>query len=289
MTNLQVWNRIKISINEHKKSKTITKCKKTIINNQRRDNMFAEERRLKIAEIINRGDSVKVGELSREFGVSESTIRRDLNELERFGLIMRTHGGAVSTQINKLEATFVEKQDKYSEEKERIGKIAAKQIKDGDTVILDSGTTTWHLSKFINAKNITIITNSIALANELSNREDIQLINTGGIIRSNTKAQIGSIAEKTIRQFRVDKTFLGANGVSLKSGITTPTLQEAGVKQAMMDVADKVYLLVDESKFEQVYFSWICDIKDINYIITNRERPKEEMEYYENIGINILA
>ncbi|MCF6462017.1 DeoR/GlpR family DNA-binding transcription regulator [Clostridium sp. Cult1] len=251
--------------------------------------MFAEERRLKIAEIINRGDSVKVGELSREFGVSESTIRRDLNELERFGLIMRTHGGAVSTQINKLEATFVEKQDKYSEEKERIGKIAAKQIKDGDTVILDSGTTTWHLSKFINAKNITIITNSIALANELSNREDIQLINTGGIIRSNTKAQIGSIAEKTIRQFRVDKTFLGANGVSLKSGITTPTLQEAGVKQAMMDVADKVYLLVDESKFEQVYFSWICDIKDINYIITNRERPKEEMEYYENIGINILA
>lgn len=250
--------------------------------------MFAEERRLKIAEIINRGDSVKVGELSREFGVSESTIRRDLNELERFGLIMRTHGGAVSTQINKLEATFVEKQDKYSNEKEKIGKIAAEQIKGGDTIILDSGTTTWYLSKFINAKNITIITNSIALANELSNRDDIQLINTGGITRSNTKAQVGSITERTIKQFRVDKAFLGANGISLKSGITTPTLQEAGVKQAMMDVADRVYMLVDESKFEQVYFSWICDIKDIDYMITNKERPKEEMKYYRNIGINIL-
>src|SRR5690554_3221624 len=194
---------------------------------QRRVNMFAEERRLKIAEMINRGDSVKVAPLAKEFNVSESTIRRDLNQLEKFGLIMRTHGGAVSTEINKLEATFVEKQDKYSEEKETIGKIAAQQIKDGDTVILDSGTTTWYLSKFINAKNITIITNSIALANELSNREDIQLINTGGIIRSNTKAQVGSITEKAIRQFRVDKAFLGANGISLKSGITTPTLQEA--------------------------------------------------------------
>ena len=144
------------------------------------------------------------------------------------------------------------------------------------------------MSKFINAKNITIITNSIALANELSNRDDIQLINTGGITRSNTKAQVGSITERTIRQFRVDKAFLGANGISLKSGITTPTLQEAGVKQAMMDVADRVYMLVDESKFEQVYFSWICDIKDIDYMITNKERPKEEMKYYRSIGINIL-
>ena len=251
--------------------------------------MFAEERRLKIAEMINRGDSVKVAQLSREFGVSESTIRRDLNELEKFGLITRTHGGAVSTQINKLEATFNEKQDKYLEEKQKIGKIAAQQIQDGDTIIIDSGTTTWHIAKYIEAKNITIITNSIALANELSNREDIQLINTGGIIRSNTKAQVGSIAEKTIRQFRVDKTFIGANGVSLKSGITTPTLQEAEVKQAMIDVANKVYLLVDESKFEQVYFSWICDMEDMDYIITNRERPEDEMVQYKNLGVNILV
>ena len=92
------------------------------INEQRIESMFAEERRLKIAEIINRGDSVKVAQLAREFSVSESTIRRDLNELERFGLILRTHGGAISTQISKLEATFVEKQDKYSNEKEKIGK-----------------------------------------------------------------------------------------------------------------------------------------------------------------------
>jgi len=251
--------------------------------------MFAEERRLKIAEIINRGDSVKVSQLAKKFNVSESTIRRDLDELEKSGVILRTHGGAVSKGINRLEATFIEKQDKYAEEKDKIGKIAAEEIKDGDTIILDSGTTTWHVPKYIEAKNITIITNSIALAYELSNRNDIKVINTGGFIRSNTKAQVGPIAERTIKQFRVDKVFLGANGVSLKFGITTPTLEEASVKQSMIDVANKVYLLVDESKFEQVYFSWICDLNDIDYLVTNKERPLEEMDYYKNIGVKVLS
>lgn len=288
LTNIKILSKIKSIINNHKQAQSF-KCLKEIRANifKRGESMFAEERRMKIAEIINRGDSVKVSQLAKRFNVSESTIRRDLNELEKHGLILRTHGGAVST-ISKLEATFVEKQDKCAEEKERIGKIAAEQIKDGDTVILDSGTTTLYISKFIKAKNIIVITNSIALTYELSNRDDIQLINTGGIIRSNTKAQVGSITEKVIKQFRVDKVFLGANGISLEFGVTTPTLQEAGVKQAMIDVADKVYLLVDESKFGKVYFSWICDIKDIDYIITNKKRNEEEMEYFRNLGVNLL-
>lgn len=251
--------------------------------------MFAEERRLKIAEIINKGNSVTVPELVEKFGVSESTIRRDLNELESLGLILRTHGGAVSTNVNKLEISFVEKQDKYAKEKERIGRIAANEIEDGDTIIIDSGTTTQYISKFIEAKNLTIITNSIVLSNELSNRDDIQLINTGGIIRSNTKAQIGPITEKVIRQFRVNKTFLGANGISLNAGITTPTIEEATIKQSMIDVADKVYLLADESKFGQIYFSLISDFKNIDYLITNQERPIKEMEFFKNHGINILT
>src|SRR5699024_6032257 len=97
--------------------------------------MFAEERRMKIIEMIKKGESVKVSELTKRFNVSESTIRRDLVELERSGKILRTHGGAVSKSINKLEATFLEKQDKYAEEKDRIGRIAASQIEDGDTII----------------------------------------------------------------------------------------------------------------------------------------------------------
>ena len=250
--------------------------------------MFAEERRLKIAEIINKGNSVRVPELVEKFSVSESTIRRDLNELESLGLILRTHGGAVSTGVNKLEVSFIEKQDKYAREKEKIGQIAANEIEDGDTIIIDSGTTTQYIAKFIKAKNLTIITNSIVLSNELSNRDDIQIINTGGIIRSNTKAQVGPIAEKVIRQFRVNKSFLGANGICINAGITTPTIEEATIKQSMIDVGDKVYLLVDESKFGQVYFSLISDFTNIDYLITNKERSKEEVSFFKKHGINIL-
>lgn len=250
--------------------------------------MFAEERHRKIVEMIEKGESVKVSELTKRFNVSESTIRRDLTELERSGRILRTHGGAVSKRINKLEASFLEKQDKYAEEKERIGRIAASKIEDGDTIILDSGTTTWYISKYLEAKNITIITNSIVLTYELANRADIEVINTGGIIRSNTKAQVGPIAEKSIRQFRVNKAFLGANGICIKSGITTPTLDEAVIKQAMIEVAGEVYLLVDESKFEQIYPSLICDLNKIDYIVTNNQRPKEEIEYYEKVGAQFL-
>ncbi|MCR2044296.1 DeoR/GlpR family DNA-binding transcription regulator [Anaerosalibacter massiliensis] len=250
--------------------------------------MFAEERRMKIVEMIKRGESVKVSELTKKFKVSESTIRRDLVELEKSGRILRTHGGAVSKKINKLEDSFIEKQDKYAKEKEKIGKIAANQIEDGDTIIIDSGTTTYYISKYLKAKDITIITNSIELTYELANREDIEVINTGGIIRMNTKAQVGPIAEKSIRQFRVNKTFLGANGVSIKAGITTPTLDEASIKQAMIDVSGEIYLLVDESKFGQVYSSLISDLDRIDCIITNNNRPKEEIEYYKMIGIRLL-
>ncbi|HHV25911.1 DeoR/GlpR transcriptional regulator [Anaerosalibacter bizertensis] len=251
--------------------------------------MFAEERRMKIIEMIKKGESVKVSELTKRFNVSESTIRRDLVELERSGKILRTHGGAVSKSINKLEATFLEKQDKYAEEKDRIGRIAASQIEDGDTIIIDSGTTTYYISKYLKAKDITIITNSIVLTYELANREDIEVINTGGTIRINTKAQVGPITERTIKQFRVNKTFLGANGLSIKYGVTTPTLDEAVIKQAMIDATSQVYLLVDESKFSQVYSSVICSLDELDYIITNNERPEEEVEYYEKCGIKVLT
>lgn len=251
--------------------------------------MFAEERRMKILDMIEKNKSVKVSELTKKFCVSESTVRRDLMELEKVGKILRTHGGAVPKKISKLEVTFSEKKDRYSKEKEVIGKIAAKQIRDGETVVIDSGTTTYYLSKYLESKNITVITNSIVLAYELSSRENIKVISSGGIIRSNTKAQVGPMAERTIRQFRVDKAFIGANGVSINCGITTPTLDEAVIKQAMIDVASKVYLLVDESKFGQVYSSLICDLNKVDFIITNSKRPEEEMEYYKKIGVYILT
>ncbi|KPU26581.1 DeoR faimly transcriptional regulator [Caloranaerobacter sp. TR13] len=251
--------------------------------------MFAEERKIRIAEMINRGESVKVSQLAKMFGVSESTIRRDLNELDSSGIIVRTHGGAVRPDINKFEASFLQKQDEHSREKELIGKLAASIIKDGDTIILDSGTTTQYIARFITAKDVTVITNSIPLSYELSNRDDIEVITTGGVIRPTTKATVGPITERTIREFRVDKVFIGANGISLTSGITTPKLSEANVKRVMMSVANKVYIVADESKFDKVFFSVICDIKDVDYIITNKKLSEDQMKSYEKLGVEIIT
>lgn len=250
--------------------------------------MFAEERKNKIAEMIKSGQSVKVSDLAKMFKVSESTIRRDLNELETMGAIIRTHGGAVNSINTNFEPSFIEKQDRYLFEKDYIGKVAAKLIKDGDTIILDAGTTTQYIARYITAKNVTIITNSVNLASELSNRDDIEVIVTGGIIRPKTKAMVGFIAENTLRQFRVDKAFVGANGVSIKYGVTTPSSMEASVKRAMMENAKEVFLAVDSSKFDEVTFSLICPVSRLNYIITNQIDDEERIKF-KKLGVEVIT
>jgi len=230
--------------------------------------MFAEERKSKIAQMIKEGKSVKVNELAKLFGVSESTIRRDLNELESLGIVKRTHGGAVNNFATTFELSFAEKEDRFAKEKEYIGKLAAKYIEDGDTIILDSGTTTQYIARNIKAKNVIVITNSVNIANELSNREDIEVIVTGGVIRSKTKALVGDITQSTLKQFRCDKAFIAANGVSIEFGVTTPTHLEAAVKRTMIENAKEVFLVADSSKFGQVTFALICPVDRLNYIIT---------------------
>lgn len=251
--------------------------------------MFAEERKIKIAKMISDGKSVRVAELANFFGVSESTIRRDLISMENRGNILRTHGGAVGNVNTQFEPSFFEKQEKHADMKEYIGKIAAGIIKDGDTVIIDSGTTTQYIAKYIRAKNITVITNSVPLSSELSDREDIEVITTGGMVRPNTKAMIGPIAEMVLKQFRVDKTFIGANGISIECGVTTPNIIEANTKKAMIEAAKKVYIVADSSKFYEVTFSFVCSVKDIDCIITDSGLSDQEAERYRQLGVDIMT
>ncbi|OPJ56816.1 DeoR/GlpR family DNA-binding transcription regulator [Alkalithermobacter paradoxus] len=250
--------------------------------------MFAEERKSHIAQMIKNGQSVRVNELAQLFDVSESTIRRDLKELESSGEIVRTHGGAVSNANTNFEPSFSEKQDKHLYEKENIGKAAATLIEDGDTIILDSGTTTQYVAKYITAKNITIITNSVNLANELSNRNDIEVIVTGGMIRNTTKSMVGPVAENTLKHFVVDKAFIGANGVSQKFGITTPNMLEASVKKSMIENSKTTYLLVDSSKINEESFSFIAPVSKIDYIVTDEKISSEDIAMYENFGVKII-
>ena len=251
--------------------------------------MFAEKRQEKIAEILKEKSSIKVSKLSNIFNVSESTIRRDLQDMEQNGLLTRTHGGAIPVKKTNFEPTFEEKEDRKHYEKADIGGGATSLIENNDTIILDSGTTTLEIAKNIKAKNVTVITNSLDIALELSNKEDIELIIAGGTLRKVTRAMVGYLTEATLRNFRVDKAFIGANGISVEEGITTPNFTEAQSKKAMMNVANKVFVVADSSKFNEVSFSVISPIRAVTAIITNIDLDKAVIKDFQEAGVEIIT
>lgn len=251
--------------------------------------MFAEERHAKIADLLSKKSSIKVNELVSLFKISESTIRRDLQDMEERGLLTRTHGGAMGAQKTSFEPTFKEKEYEQHNEKTNIGKIAASMIKDGDTIILDSGTTIMEIARLITAKNVTVITNSIDVAAELSHKEHVELIITGGTLRTTTRAMVGHITETALKNFRVDKAFIGANGISLDEGLTTPNFIEAQTKKAMINAANKVIVVADSTKFNQVCFSVISPIGVVSTIITSDTLDIAIIKDYQDTGIEIVT
>lgn len=251
--------------------------------------MLAQERQDKIEELLKEKSSLKVSEISELCNVSESTIRRDLQEMEEKNILMRTHGGAVWVNRTNFEPTFISKKDERNDEKRKIALIATRLIEDGDTIILDSGTTTLEIARLIENKSLTVITNSIDIAAELAQKEHIETVVTGGSIRLTTRAMVGHVAEAMLRNFRVDKAFIGANGISLEDGITTPNSTEAQTKKAMMNSASKVIFVADSSKFNNVCFSVICPVKAASAIITSSDIDDEIVETYKEIGVDVIT
>ena len=259
-----------------------------IMSKDESDNMFSMERQQKIEELIRKYTSVQVNELATQFNVSESTIRRDLQEMETNDLLVRTHGGAMEVSRLNYEMSFREKEIENIKDKQKIGEIAAAMIQDGDTIILDSGTTTLEIAKRITAKSITVITNSIDIALEVSNKDNIELIVAGGSLRHTTRAMVGPLTENVLKNFRVDKAFIGVNGISIKDGFTTPNFLEAQIKKTIIQVAKKGIIVADKSKFNKVCFSMIGELKDISSIITSDGLGKEVLIKFKELGVDII-
>ena len=253
------------------------------------DIMFSIERKQRIEELIKQKNSVGVNELANEFDVSESTIRRDLQEMESKGLLIRTHGGAMEVSRLDYEMSFKEKETENISDKQKIGEIAAAMIIDGDTIILDSGTTTLEIAKRITAKSVTVITNSIDIALEISNKENIELIVAGGSLRHTTRAMVGPLAETVFRNFRVDKAFIGVNGISIKNGFTTANFLEAQLKKTIIKVAGKAIIVADRSKFNKVCFSIIGELKEASSIITANSLEKEILNKFKDLDVDIIT
>lgn len=250
--------------------------------------LFEEERKQRIVLFVEKNARASVQELSQELGVSESTVRRDLKELEEAKLLKRTHGGAVSLQSVNFEATYLDKEDRLLEEKQRIAHKAVELIQEGDAILLDAGTTTLQIAKALKSfSNIKVITNSIMALNELKDCRNIEVSITGGMLRPDTMAFVGPMTERSLEMVRVDKTFLGTNGLDIREGITTPNMLEASTKRKMIAVAKQVILVADHSKMGQVSFSKVAEVTDMDHCILDSGVSDKFIRELTQMGVEV--
>lgn len=233
--------------------------------------MFMEERKAQILDYLRHMSRASVQDLSSHFNVSDSTIRRDLKELEETDSIQRTHGGAILSQTVSFEPAMREKEKNYTAEKKAIAKKAAEFIHSGDAILLDSGTTTYELVKELKTfSHLSIVTNSIVIIQELAHIPGMDVMLLGGNLRRETSALVGPFAEQSLSMIRVDKAFIGTNGIDLEEGIiTTPNLTEARIKRLMITNARQTILLADHSKIGKVNFAKVADLSEIDVCISD--------------------
>lgn len=223
--------------------------------------MLTEERYALILERLQEKGVVKLQELTVMLDASESTVRRDLIDLEARNLLKRVHGGASVLSHKSLEPGMDEKTSKNVQQKEVIARLAASQLADGECIYLDAGTTTLAMIPHIAASNVTVVTNGLSHVEELVKKR-IPSYLLGGMMKSHTKAVIGSIALQNMENFRFDKCFLGTNGVDAEFGFTTPDPEEALIKRRARQLSGKTYVLADSSKFGEIAFAKLFDLDE---------------------------
>lgn len=237
---------------------------------------MSEERRREIIALLETERRVRVEDLARRFDVSEVTIRKDLTELEARGLLQRTHGGAVPAHKSRFNPSFLEKLALHAAEKRAIAYAALDHIHEGDALILDAGSTTLALAKAMlgRFRHLTVITSSVPIALELAHA-GWDLILTGGQVREHSLALIGPPAVNTLAAFHVDKAFLGATGVTLREGYSTPNPLDAQLKQAMLRAADESYVLTDSSKLGRGVLANYARLEEVKLLITDAGAPAD--------------
>lgn len=252
--------------------------------------LFAEERKQKILEIIGQKEKVSVPELSNIFNVSSVTIRNDLRELESASLIRRTHGGAMANIKSGLEIDLTERQVYNHDEKAAIAKRALGLIEDGDTIILDTGTTNYELARLLYQKNnITVVTNDIRIATIIEGFSSITIFLIGGILRKTFHCTYGCADGGMISELSIDKAFMGTNSLSPSKGASTPDINQAQMKKYMLSVADKVILLCDSSKIGKNSFIQFIPIDQIDTIITDDKLTDDFKERFEAKGVQVIV
>jgi len=234
--------------------------------------MLALERRNIIIERLNQDGRVIVSVLSREFGVTEETIRRDIEKLESEGTVTKTYGGAIANVNKNQDLPYNIRKKSNVNKKMKIAELVAEMIHDNDQIMLDASSTSLFVVRQIkNRKNITLITNSLEILLELGDKTGWTILSTGGSLREGAYSLSGSSAEKMIRDHHVDLAICSAKGIDFSMGITESNEKDAEIKKAIFNAANTRILAIDDSKFNKISFIKVCDIRDIDILVTDKD------------------
>ncbi|SEN80784.1 DeoR/GlpR family DNA-binding transcription regulator [Paenibacillus sp. OV219] len=250
--------------------------------------MFQNVRQEQIVQRLKNNQTVKIAEIASHYGVTRETIRRDLYELEKQGLITKVHGGAMLNKANE-EPVYSKRAIWNVQEKQAIARKAASFVEDGDAIYIDLGTTTLLFAEeLMQKRNITVITSALLVALEMSKHPSAKVILCGGELRPGELSLSGPIARKTIEDFFVDKAFIGVGGISKENGFTDFHIGEAEIRSLVLQRAGMKITLADHSKFSVVAFTKVASIKDMDLVITDSKAPEALIGQLRESGVEVV-
>lgn len=253
-------------------------------------NMLAIERKNEILAILQKEQRVLVAELSQKYNVTEETIRRDLEKLEKEGFVKKTYGGAVLNNNTNVELPLRIREKTNKKEKLIIARMVSELVDEGESIMLDSSSTSLMVAKNLNQfKKLTVITNSVEVLIELAGNKGINVISTGGMLRDSSLSLVGKTAERTLMNFNVDKAVISCKGIDLEKGITESNESEAEIKNVMRACAKTTILAIDHSKFDNISFIKALDLNKNDIVVTDKLEHDKWNQFFEDKGIKVIV
>ena len=248
--------------------------------------MLAEERRQKLVSLTAERGRARITDLAATFGVSEMTIHRDIQYLESQGLVRKMHGGVAHVGVQEMP--YRERIVQQHLEKQAIARAAAKLIQPGATIYLSPGTTTAEIARALPREGITVVTNSLPIAQELMQTTELEVVLTGGSIRRHAEALVGEAADSSILRMYIHLAFVGVTGVDIQAGATVYSESEARVLQAVLRAARKTVIVADSSKWGKVMGPMVAPLSNFHTVLTDTNLPKDAMKYLESCDISVI-
>lgn len=237
--------------------------------------MLPNDRQSEIMKQLQKFRTIKISDISKDLNVTRETIRKDLYELEERGMVRKVHGGAVLNKAN-VETKYINRKSTNEAEKRSIAKRAAEFVEDGDTIYIDYGTTAlFFVREILDKKDLTVVTNSLPIANELIDYSECEVIIIGGNVRKNEKSLFGPVAYRSIERIYVEKGFFGISAINIEAGYTNVHMGESEVSRLMMIHSQKTILMADYSKFNTVAMNQVASIEEVDVLITDENTDQE--------------